>query len=516
MKKIFLYGPSGSGKTTVGRELAGKLGLAFTDLDEVIEQQSGKSIPEIMSTEGELTFRDMETRVLMEVCSDSCGVVSLGGGTLLRDQNRSAAELFGVVVCLEAGLATLVERLQADEIQRPLLQGDLEEKLSGLLGKRLGHYQSFAVRSNTEGLTPSQVAWQVQVELGRFRVHGMGQEYNVFVQPGSLDGLGVSLREQHINGPVAVVTEDHVSPLYAQRVGNSLKAANYETAVITVPEGEGSKTIRTVMQIWRGSLEAGLDRKSTIVALGGGVTGDLAGFAAATYLRGIRWVGVPTSLLSMVDASLGGKTGFDLPEGKNLVGAFHPPSLVLADPQVLATLPEAELRSGLAEVVKHGVVGDPALFELCASGFEALIADPVSVVRRAMAVKIAVIEADPYEDGVRASLNFGHTLGHAVESVSQYRLRHGEAVSIGMVGEARLAERLSLAKPGLSGRIAEVLSGLGLPVEIPANLAREALVHCMKVDKKKASGVVRFALPVEIGKVEVGVAVEELSQLFEN
>jgi 3-dehydroquinate synthetase len=217
----------------------------------------------------------------------------------------------------------------------------------------------------------------------------------------------------------------------------------------------------------------------------------------------------------MVDASLGGKTGVDLPEGKNLIGAFHPPALVLADPNTLATLPEAELRSGLAEVVKHGIISDPGLFELCAAGYESVRSDLAGIVRRAMAVKVAVIETDPYERGIRAALNLGHTVGHAVELVSGFRLRHGEAIAIGTVVEARLAERLGKAQAGLSEQIAVTFAGLGLPTGIPPELAREAIIEAMKVDKKKASGVVRFALPVAIGKVEVGVAVEDLSLIFE-
>jgi 3-dehydroquinate synthetase len=238
------------------------------------------------------------------------------------------------------------------------------------------------------------------------------------------------------------------------------------------------------------------------------VVGDTAGFAAATFLRGVPWVALPTSLLAMVDASLGGKTGVDLPEGKNLVGAFHPPRLVLADPQSLDTLPEAELRSGMAEVVKAGVIGDPELFNLCAHGWGELRSNLGEVVRRAMAVKISVIEEDPYEKSSRAALNLGHTLGHAVELVSDFQLRHGEAVAIGMVAEARLAERLEIAEPGLADEIERVLKGLGLPVDIPGGINRQAVLSAIQVDKKRLDGSVRFVLPVRLGEVRVGVNVD--------
>nr|HMN61351.1 3-dehydroquinate synthase family protein [Anaerolinea sp.] len=220
------------------------------------------------------------------------------------------------------------------------------------------------------------------------------------------------------------------------------------------------------------------------------------------------WVGLPTTLLSMADASLGGKTGADLPQGKNLVGAFHPPALVLADPNLLATLPEAEQRSGMAEVVKHGLLADESLFRRCKSGWQAVQLAWPEVVRRAMAVKIGFIQADPYEKGARAALNLGHTVGHAVELASGFRLRHGEAVAIGLVVEARLGERLGVTQPGLAERIAACLRGLGLPVEVPEGINADAFLRALKVDKKNAAGQVRFALPERIGAYRVGVSVE--------
>ena len=240
---------------------------------------------------------------------------------------------------------------------------------------------------------------------------------------------------------------------------------------------------------------------------------DMAGFAASTYLRGLAWVVVPTSLLGMVDASLGGKTGIDLPQGKNLVGAFHAPVLVLADPQVLATLPVEELRSGLAETVKHGILADPRLLDCCAAltnleDAQELAEKLPEIVRRGMAVKVQVIEEDPYEQNRRAALNLGHTVGHAIELASGFRLRHGEAVAIGMVVEARMAEEMDLAEPGLSNKIAGWLANLGLPTRIPAGLDPEVIMRAMELDKKRRGSKVRFALPVSVGQVKVGVEVD--------
>jgi 3-dehydroquinate synthetase len=231
-------------------------------------------------------------------------------------------------------------------------------------------------------------------------------------------------------------------------------------------------------------------------------------------MRGIDWVVVPTSLVSMVDASLGGKTGFDLPEGKNLIGSFYPPRLVLADPLLLRTIPEAELISGMAEVVKHGVIADPDLFEFAARGLDSVKENLHQIVRRGMAVKIKIIEEDPFEEGFRAALNLGHTVGHAVETVSGFRIRHGEAVAIGMVAEAKLSENLGIASKGLAIRISEALSLLELPIEIPRDLAREELIQAMRFDKKKDAGMTRFSLPVDIGRVNVNVGVKDLELLF--
>jgi 3-dehydroquinate synthase len=346
-----------------------------------------------------------------------------------------------------------------------------------------------------------------------FRVSGMRgpfeEEYDVRVQAGGLDALGGRMRRRGLQGPVVVISDENTARYYLKRTTAGLETAGYRVVAANIPSGEVYKTLETVAGLWDIFLEAGLERGSTVVALGGGVTGDLTGFAAAVYLRGVRWVGVPTTLLAMVDSSLGGKTGADLPQGKNLIGAFHPPALVLADPDALATLPEAEMRSGLAEVVKHGVIADPELFALCESGWDAVCENRAELVRRAMAVKVRVIQEDPYEKGRRASLNLGHTIGHAVELASGFRLRHGEAVAIGMVVEARIAERMGLASSGLADRIAAVLAGLGLPTEIPSDLERGKIMQITSVDKKRSGGRAKYALPCDIGDVRVGIAVED-------
>ena len=506
---IFIYGPPGSGKNTVGRLLAERLALPFYDIDREVEALAGRPVPVIFAEMGEPAFRRMESAALRSLLDRPAGVAAVGGGALLDEQNRALAEAADGVLCLDASEETLLGRLRREPGRRPLLSGGLEGRLTGLLSARAAHYASFPVILDTTGLSPERAAWQAQVRLGRFHVRGMGNGYDVVVQRGGLEAAGESLKARGLTGPVALVSDGNVAPIFGDRVAASLERCGYRVKTVILPAGEEHKNLQTIARLWEALVEGGQERGSTVLALGGGVITDLAGFAASAYLRGVAWAALPTSLLGMVDASLGGKTGVDLPQGKNLVGAFHPPRLVLADPAALDTLPEDELRSGMAEVVKHGVIADPALFGLCAQGWPALKADWDDAVRRAIAVKVQVIEEDPYERGRRAVLNLGHTLGHALELASGYRLRHGEAVAIGTAAEARLAEQIRLAEPGLAQAIEAALTGLGLPVCPPAGIDGGAAIQAVGVDKKRAEGKARFALPVSIGEVRYGIEVEE-------
>lgn len=534
---IFLYGPPVSGKSTIGELLADNLALPFIDLDQRIEVETNLPIPEIFAKEGEEGFRKHEKALLKETLNLDRGVIALGGGTLLDPESKSLVEKAGPVICLAPSPEELLARVGTASTTRPLIASSKEEQISiekliDLLNQRQSHYAYFDLQIETISKSPEEVVWEIQTQIGAFHLRGMAKSgfwatsaagdsdrlyplgYDVRVRNGTLDEVGKWLGKLELNDPIALVADEHVAALYLSRTLEAIQTAGFTVQPVIIPPGEASKSINTVAYLWQQFLQSGLERQGTVIALGGGVVGDLAGFAAATYKRGVRWVNLPTTLLAMVDASLGGKTGADLPQGKNLVGAFHAPRLVLADPGTLNTLPQDELRSGMAEVIKAGIIGDATLFEKCPQVWQGIEADLGELIRRAMAVKIEIIEADPYEGGLREVLNFGHTVGHAVEVVSNYELRHGEAVAIGMVAEARLSEKIGMAEHGLADQIGDVCSQLGLPVKSPEELSTEAIIQSMQVDKKRAAGRIRFSLPVKIGEVRTCIEVENLNALL--
>lgn len=317
-----------------------------------------------------------------------------------------------------------------------------------------------------------------------------------------------SLR-QGAGGICAIVTNPRVGALHAERVVAALRVNHFEPRIIKIPDGEEHKTLDTVRTVYDRLIDARMDRQSMIFALGGGVVGDLAGFVAATYLRGVPFVQMPTTLLAMVDASIGGKVAVDHPRGKNLIGAFKQPRAVIAGIDTLNTLPDAEWRSGMAEVVKHGIIGDAELFrdlELGRGGWRLAVGDWLP---RAIRVKVSFVERDLFEQGERAKLNLGHTFGHALEKLSNYRLRHGDAVAIGLVCAARLSYRLGMCDANLVERIEVLLRQIGLPTRVPKEMTTEQIIDAMQTDKKRIGVRLRFILPRALGDL---VIVDDVSR----
>ena len=332
--------------------------------------------------------------------------------------------------------------------------------------------------------------------------------YEVHIGAGLLGGAAEIIRTAAPAHRYAIISDENVAPLYAARLRDAVGEAR--TELFTIPAGESEKTRERWAQLSDALLAAGFGRDATILALGGGVVGDLAGFVAATYMRGIPFVQLPTTLLAMIDASIGGKTGVDTPAGKNLIGAFHRPRAVIADPPVLATLPANHLRSGLAEAIKHGAIADAAYYLKIENTLPSLLADSGddsmrALILRSVEIKASIVMQDEREGGIRRNLNFGHTLGHAIESESGYALLHGEAIAIGMVLEARLGERLGMTAPATAARLRDTVARAGLPYELPRNLDPRRVLAATRGDKKVREGVVEYALIAEIGRAMAGV-----------
>jgi 3-dehydroquinate synthase len=509
-QNIVITGFMGTGKTTVGKLLAERLGRRFVDMDMLLAERFGKPISAIFAEDGEEAFRRAEAELCRELAAQQELVIGTGGGALVNESSRAALAAGGVLVCLTASEDEILRRLEA-ATDRPLLGEEILDRrarVRALLGIRRAAYGSIPHQIETDGLTPEQVAERVLAAaeqhaelpgLLSLPVRTPGGSYDLCLGDGILAEAGRLLINRGAKpGRAAVVTNDMLAQ-HAETLQRSLLRAGFDPIVCTVPEGEQHKTLATVAGLYTQFLAAGLDRSGLVLALGGGVIGDTAGFAAATYLRGVPFVQLPTSLLAMVDASVGGKTGVDLPQGKNLVGAFKQPLAVIMDTATLATLPSDEFRAGLAEIVKHGVIGAPRLFvQLEQEGPVSLL----QLVADAVRVKIEVVEEDPFEQGRRAALNLGHTFGHALELVSEYTLRHGEAVAIGMAAAAHMAAELGRCDAALVERIKHLLGRLGLPTNAPGYDV-DAVLAAMGHDKKRAGKRLRFVIPQALGDVVV-------------
>jgi len=519
---IVITGFMGTGKSKVGLEVARRLSREFVDMDTLIEQRGGMTIPEMFAQRGEGFFRQQERQLCQELAKRRGLVIATGGGALIPEENRQALGTSGLLVCLNCDVGEILQRLAQAE-DRPLLDvADRRERIETMLAQRREVYSRIPHQIDTTGLTVEEVAERVirlvgEVAVEKIAVRTPMGSYEIHLGQGVLARVGELARQQGLRGRVALVTNPTVGDLYAPAVVVSLRKAGFEPAVCQVPDGEAYKTLDTVSSLYDQFIIGGLDRYGAVLALGGGVIGDLAGFAAATYMRGVPLVQLPTTLLAMVDASIGGKVAVDHPRGKNLIGAFKQPELVVIDPLALSTLGEAEMRSGWAEVIKAGVIGSPSLFEhLEGKGDEPSLPLIIEAVR----VKVAIVEEDPYEKGRRAVLNLGHTFGHALELLSGFTLRHGEAVSVGLVAAARTAIALGLCDETVEGRLAALLQRFGLPTRYKVYEPREVW-EAMATDKKRRGKKLRFVLPRAIGQVVVtgqvpkAVVLEVLEKLRE-
>jgi shikimate kinase / 3-dehydroquinate synthase len=496
---VVLGGFMGVGKSTVGRRLASVLGLPFIDADLQLAARHGPIADQIAGV-GERTFRAREAALLLGLCDGVPRVIATGGGAFAQPHLREALRAAGFLVTLSAPLPVLRRRV-GDGVGRPLW----DVGVAALLARRRPHYADVDLVVDADRPEPAVVdditRWLTAAR--DVPVPASSGAYTVAIRS-DLRGLGAAVRRATGASAVAVVTESRVAPLWLEPARRALAADGVAApAPIVLPAGEEHKTV----EVWRACLDAliarGVSRDVPVVALGGGVLGDVAGFAAATALRGLPLVQVPTTLLAMVDSSVGGKVAVDHPSGKNLIGAFHQPALVWAPLSTLDTLPAREVRAGLAEVVKVALLFDADLYE----ALERLPADRLpaagalaDLIARAVALKAAVVSDDEREAGPRALLNLGHTVGHAVEAAAGFgQVLHGEAVAIGLVAEARVAAELGFGPADLPARVEALLRRLGLPTRSPL-LASDAAARAVSLDKKRRGAMLTWPVALAVGR----------------
>ncbi|TLU72377.1 3-dehydroquinate synthase [Lichenicoccus roseus] len=532
-RSVVLVGLMGAGKTTIGKRLATKLQLPFHDADAEIERAAGCSIAEMFERWGETAFRAGERRVIRRLLEGGPMVLATGGGAYMDPLTRALIRTRAVSVWLRCPLEVLAQRV-AGRHHRPLLAGrDAREVLRELMAIRHPTYEkadlvidcdndtseettravlgALAARAAASHEASSEPPVPVHVPL---RAH----PYDILVGRGVLAQAGALLAPLLPQRRGMIVTDETVAALHLPTLQAALAAAGIECGTVVVPPGEATKSLRGFGTVTDALLAAGVERRCSVIALGGGVVGDLAGFAAASVLRGLPFVQIPTTLLSQVDSSVGGKTGINTVHGKNLLGAFHQPIAVLVDTAVLDTLPPRELRAGYAEIIKAGLIGDAALFEWClhngaaivgadtAAGMQTTAALQAEAIRRACRFKADVVADDEREtasNGGRALLNLGHTFAHALEAELLFdgRLLHGEAVAIGLGLALRLSAELGHCSPALAGQVVQHLEQLGmharistLSVSLGTALSAARLAAHMQRDKKLRDGRIGFVL----------------------
>ena len=502
-RNIVLTGFMGTGKTTVGRLLADQLGYEFVDTDQLIEQRHG-TIAELFRSRGEEAFRQIERELAAELGDRDRLVISTGGRLMLDPRNVASLSRNGRVFCLVATPDEIFDRIVKDDsgIERPLLAvPDPRQRIVELLAERSPEYRRFA-QLTTDTVRADAVAADLaalaQSDPHRFAIDNPSGGYEFSVGAAVLPFVRQLAR---IEGPLVVVTNADVGALYLASCGE------VDLAVVLPHETGSPKTLAAVQHVYDALLEANVDRSATIVSLGDSDVGDVAGFVAATYFRGLDLVHCPTDLIAMVDTSIGGKVGLDVPHGKNLIGLFKQPRAVVADVATLQTLSRREFASGMAEVVKHAVLaGGPLLTELERGQWHGMSHEErdalgrlQALVAQAIQVKIAIVQDDPFEASRRAVLNLGHTFAYAFEQVGGGALTHGEAVGVGLVAAARLSEQLGLAATGLADRVETLVGGVGLATSLPAAMPVDALAEAMHRDKKRKDGKLRFVVLRDVG-----------------
>jgi shikimate kinase / 3-dehydroquinate synthase len=507
MANLILIGFMCTGKTSVGKQAAAALGMKYVDSDALIEERAGKSIMRIFADEGERHFRRLERKVIAHLAAKSGLVIAVGGGALGDPRNLADLRRSGTLVGLSAAPETILQRAKKQGT-RPLLKvSDPLARINQLLALRAEQYAQADYHVDTTGITVARAAARVLRALTTVPVALGERSYDIIIGRNLLRQAKDYISRLGEYSQVIVISEQRVWDLH----GEALTAGLPKAKAIILPaldDQEKIKSLRYAEQLYDELLARGAKRDSLLIAFGGGTIGDLAGFVAATYMRGVDFVQVPTTLLAQVDSSVGGKVAVNHPQGKNLIGAFWQPRLVLADIHCLDTLPRQQFRNGLGEVIKHALLADERLFRYLEDHVEEVmrISPPALhyLLWRNCHIKAAVVSRDEREGGARATLNLGHTFAHALETVSHYHnISHGEAVAFGLAAAGRLACRQAKFSQANYQRVVNLLQAYHLPIELPGPLATADILGAMQSDKKTLQGKLRFVVPTRIGKVKI-------------
>lgn len=517
---LVLTGFMGTGKTTVGHALAGKLEMEFVDTDELIETRHGP-ISKIFADHGEAEFRAIERGVALELGARTGLVIATGGRMILDPENFQALSKNGRIFCLVATPDEIHSRVVNDETRRdrPLLQvEDPHQRIIELMVERQPDYERFP-QLVTDHAGPDVIADEVADLWSGHSTYDISSPAGGYPYTVGAGILPFVRQLASIHGPIVVITDDVIRDLYAPSLGEV-------DLTVTLPAGRSQKTLDAVGSVYQQLFDAGIDKTATIVSLGTSIIGDVAGFAAGTYLRGVDLVHCPTNLIAMVDTSVGGKVGLDVPQGRNLIGLYKQPKAVLADVGTLQTLPPRDFSSGLAEVVKHGLISSSSLlsrieattWDTSGNLLPGMLADLQSLVAQAIQVKIAIVQADPFEEtGERTLLNLGHTFGYGIEQASNGEINHGEAVAMGLVAATRLSHRKGYANADLVERVEALVRHIGLHTTYPASIEPQDVLEGMRHDKKKRHSRLRFVLLKNVGEplISDDVADSEVLEVLE-
>jgi 3-dehydroquinate synthase len=514
---LVLTGFMGTGKTTVGHALALKLGMEFVDTDELIEARHGP-IARIFAERGEAEFRAIEREVAHELGDRTGMVIATGGRMILDPENFQSLSKNGRIFCLVATPDEIHQRVINDETRRdrPLLQvEDPRERIIELMFERQHDYERFP-QVVTDHAGPNVIADEVAQLWSSHSTYDISSPAGGYPYTVGAGILPFIRQLGSIHGPMVVITDEVIRDLYAPSLGEI-------DLTIALPAGRSQKTLDAVASVYQQLFEAGIDKSATVVSLGTSIIGDIAGFAAATYLRGVDLVHCPTNLIAMVDTSVGGKVGLDVPQGRNLLGLYKQPKAVLADVGTLQTLPPRDFASGLAEVVKHGLIASSSLLGRIESTswtttgnlLPGMLADLQSLVAQAIQIKIAIVQVDPFEEkGQRTFLNLGHTFGYGIEYASNGDINHGEAVATGLVAATRLSHRKGHASADLVDRVEALVGHIGLSAKVPASIEARDILEGMRHDKKRRQSRLRFVLLKDVGEPFISDDVED-SEILE-